>query len=858
MKSKKNWKYYLKKTANGTISLFLIVLLTPFLTVAALLLEAQHYNSSVALLDEAMASSSVSVLADYDSYLKDRWGLVAAGQKKDLNDSFSTYLESNVKIVGNTLQVNGTAVTGCYALTEKDVLANQILEYSKYNITSNAVKDAVEGVLNLFDISDKLSGLEDVGKLLDFAKDGADTAESMLDVIDASDELKKSANELKKKIEACEKKYGDGNGCFESRMNKLTEKLKEDRPSDAKEAEKYDKEVNSRRNDYENAKNAYSNAIGDLVSEMKTYESAMEKLSKALDSVESSAKSMGSAVVDEVFDEASEKYDEAKKKVDDYKGDKNSDEYKKLVKDKDAAEVEKQNAEIEKKGVKAADKGVSELEDAYKEAVSGYSKEVMDAKIGELESLKTSLPGKNSIGKDDIADGYQIGSVVYASADDIVKLIAEMEAKKNDASLSGFVKGMVAAYNSLMSFSTIYEPSLCALVDSAKLERTTATEAIDGVAQALKGAKKFKDADSLRKYWEAIKDVCEGVATAITKTQQFITETVASIPSNVGTLLTTDRLWYVTYCYYMLTCRTDFNRVSQKTGSPAMVALGTSPDLPEPAIMSSNAFGGTDSLLAVLSTFTNLYNGTTEPAFYGAEAEYMLLGSNSELINQIYAFILTYMVRFLIDIPAVAFNSEVAEIADAAGAATFGIGTVIVYALELFLEPLVDTLILVNRGTVPLYETTIFLTPSGAPKLFGKLVQAVKLTDTQKKEMQNNLKKAYKKDVSDKVDLSKETADKGTTSGGGFDFTKLIPEIDYRQQCMILTILTVSNDELLKRLGNIIQLETAYHYKDDCTFELSKSYTFLETSADVKIGQIAPSLTDQSIFEVNRTLYRGY
>ena len=61
----------------GAISLFLAVLMTPFLTIAMCLVEAGRYNSAVSILDEAMGVSSTATLANYDSYLHKRWGLLA-------------------------------------------------------------------------------------------------------------------------------------------------------------------------------------------------------------------------------------------------------------------------------------------------------------------------------------------------------------------------------------------------------------------------------------------------------------------------------------------------------------------------------------------------------------------------------------------------------------------------------------------------------------------------------------------------------------------------------------------------------------------------------------------------------------
>ena len=74
---KRYWKFKHFKYINGirgAISLFLAVIMTPFLTIAMALVE------TVSVLDEAMGISSTATLANYDEYLHKRWGLLAADQ----------------------------------------------------------------------------------------------------------------------------------------------------------------------------------------------------------------------------------------------------------------------------------------------------------------------------------------------------------------------------------------------------------------------------------------------------------------------------------------------------------------------------------------------------------------------------------------------------------------------------------------------------------------------------------------------------------------------------------------------------------------------------------------------------------
>ena len=80
---KKRKKKWIRGT-RGAISLILALLMLPFYSLAAVLVEAGRYQSAVRTLDEALSVSAYSVLSDYDSSLKDRFGLLAVSQDGDL------------------------------------------------------------------------------------------------------------------------------------------------------------------------------------------------------------------------------------------------------------------------------------------------------------------------------------------------------------------------------------------------------------------------------------------------------------------------------------------------------------------------------------------------------------------------------------------------------------------------------------------------------------------------------------------------------------------------------------------------------------------------------------------------------
>ena len=71
------------KNTCGAISLMLALLVVPFYAVAGILVEASRYQSALTGLDDAMNTSALSVLSDYDSFLQSRFGLLAMAQNDD-------------------------------------------------------------------------------------------------------------------------------------------------------------------------------------------------------------------------------------------------------------------------------------------------------------------------------------------------------------------------------------------------------------------------------------------------------------------------------------------------------------------------------------------------------------------------------------------------------------------------------------------------------------------------------------------------------------------------------------------------------------------------------------------------------
>ena len=141
------------KNTCGAISLMLALLVVPFYAVAGILVEASRYQSALTGLDDAMNTSALSVLSDYDSFLQSRFGLLAMAQNddpsvdngytgnKDLEEAFQKYLNAQDTTDTRSFRTTSAAAAGVYPLADTDILKAQVLDYSTLTLPTVLVSE---------------------------------------------------------------------------------------------------------------------------------------------------------------------------------------------------------------------------------------------------------------------------------------------------------------------------------------------------------------------------------------------------------------------------------------------------------------------------------------------------------------------------------------------------------------------------------------------------------------------------------------------------------------------------------------------------------------------------------------------
>ena len=172
-------KFSFVKICKGSISIFLSILMTGMISLAALIVEGGRYRVAAQVLDEAAITSGLSSLADYDTTLQKRFGLYAVKTETEQDNAAGGFLSKNSDSEEDGLSKLYTLTDSSsqwkYDLGNFSVLERQILEYEKYRAPAEIVEDLIDvdkWIKKLKEmIGDLLPGLDALLDILDAVAD---------------------------------------------------------------------------------------------------------------------------------------------------------------------------------------------------------------------------------------------------------------------------------------------------------------------------------------------------------------------------------------------------------------------------------------------------------------------------------------------------------------------------------------------------------------------------------------------------------------------------------------------------------------------------------------------------------------
>lgn len=818
-KRMKKIKLWFNKYINGTkgvISLFLALVMLPFTSTALIIVESARYQNAIELVDEMLDCIGLSSIAEFDGYLEERFGLLAMSQETSPSTNFNKYMNANMPALNNSFKYTSSTVNGVFPLGNDGVLKSQLMEYSEVT----AMAEALYNGLDVDDLLKKLykqMGVEDLNKMADATSKVADVASSTADLVNA---VKDGIEEYKKyKTQLSE--YNSAVSTFQTSAESLISALtdaKNNLEEDADPDDIYDVQaVKDAVKACETARNTLKTEAGEMSSSVGKMKSSLDKLFSTANKITENAnkaqnsinKVTGTTLQEDCTTSTSEWIIEVASEI--------TNTFNKTVSSTYSADMQEQVRLLDAQKIKVGKVVCNKASDGdtskyYIDVNSSSSKVNSDFPKITINSVNN---GFDSVMQNTINDLDENKSSI--SSDQTSSLGKLLDVAGEMLKVTAFYNGELDAnvkpsafhrYNANdVSFaSTAVMASLTTIVQSGEDFVDSLTEL--NILKALKAAAEFL---------LGIGEFLVGIVAWVTETCINLVKLIASGSEIYDTFLLS------AYSVYNMPCRTTYNSGSSLSGYSYSKIFNT---------MGGKTGNKVTGSMADLKTLMSSPGSGTDGGFRGAEVEYLLIGDENELLNQSTAFFNLYMMRMICDLKPIFSNAQVKTMAGAATVAGW-----VVYLALIIAEPMIDSLLLVNGQTTYLIKDQVYLTPGGMILLLETLPSLTGLSSASQATIKNSM-----------IAANGEAKATGTI------------KMNYQEHMMVLLLLTVSQPKLLSRMANLVQMEAAEYYKTSYTFDLDKSYTYLEANVTGTLNSMfdMEALTDGGPFSISRKRIIGY
>lgn len=868
LKKKRKYKYI--NGVQGVISLFLCLLMTPFLMIASALIEFSRYQNVEEIFGEVMDASSLSVMANYDKYLQERFGLFAVSQDCDINETYKNLMLKNSAVMEGISIGDNINASGMLPLSQPEAMKRQILDFSESTVLTEIILED----LNLQTLLDELDKLMNIGGLLDTlsatknmtqkVKELVETGEAFIAKVDTA---VSAANKLKRDVDAFttsiadlyKKIYDDGLQADSIGTETESDFLKSVVDNYLEDIKTVYNNASTVIADATQVKDAVTSLPGDLAALKTDFEEASEAVQAAVgsfgnisDASKTGSAGQGEGDIKDTSDEATSLYQsvltEVEKAINSASESLNESTINAL---KSAAEGLESDL---KEGLGLDVTKRWNLQEYYKFPMSEEAKEDIKELLSELpkvwedgsyNKILQTLSEK-FIPKALFMDGNEIKNTI-SNAINNAKISFETNAKQ---SLGSILSTLVNAIKGLFDLDFFYDGSLNACLDDATIASllsnnvqdannpyvnllnsiSSMLSAVDNFSSGLSGWNFFKIIEGIGDLITSVEQAVTSIVNLTGKTVQNISELTSHLSSGDWDYFA-ERLLIAGYMTHNLPNRTMVgstkitvdDNVSYKTVLNGETLTGykysdiMTPDSQvSPGVKEENK-GGLESFSGFMGQTS--YGGT-DKMFKGAELEYIMAGTPSEIMNQSVVFMQIYFLRLLLDMVPVFTDPGVTTMASAASIACWA-----VYLIEVFAEPLCDTILLVNGSEdVCFIKRSCYLTPKGLLKLAPALSDvAIKNAAVKKAAVDS-----FNQSIEGKLDSYTNPEAK---------FKDGILKMGYDTHCLLILMFTTTPNDMLRNFAGIVQIESNYHYSKmnaPFTFAISNAYTGISSSADAE------------------------
>lgn len=826
------------KVSKGAVSILLMIVTTPFLALTLFLIESVRYQDALELVFELEDLAASSTLGNYDTFLHDRFGLLAIDQSKSVSDRYKEYLNDNSSLYGNEVEFKDVSVKGMFPLSDTDVFRQQVLE----NCEMSSLIEILNELADFDQLFGKLNGMIDTSDLKDLEKNG----KKMVTVL-------KAFKKIYYDIEGNPKPEGDDEtkmDSLETLNTKFTNDVKSMNEAYKKWREKYINYCKELKTATENAKDgedpnevtAVKNAKSDLSSETKKYKDAIR-----------TAQTSFKAVVGRMQDIV-----------------KHIGEAKDMLEEEDAKEFKKYidclNEVIE--GVKNVMSSGT-----LSSTVPGDDENRFETFLGDLDSFYGTTFKKDVYTDSDCDSLYDLGAKLNNTIDNGYKMfkscVGSLEkVLKQDSGKSQLGK-YLKVFEKLKELSLFFNNGLNSNINLDEMPVSVGAnwsegefiKAISSFTSAcddiVKGLATFNLIKLIKAGIEIIEAILHLVGfmigwigdlvdkiDGICKDAQKYADNGGAGGFAIGALNSIyEDLLITGYACYNFSNRTNYKAVEGST-----IFTGKSPLSGYSYQWKGNkdvsqSFAGGWKALSDISSGIDVKTDSTR--FKACELEYILCGLGSEIQNQTCTFINVYLLRMALDLPGIFKDDVVRSAADA-----YPPFTLAIYLVVMLIEPFLDCFILVNGGQEPLIKGTIYLSPKGIFKFIEDLEDCTKAFSTVAEATEGTKKKDFDNAISELKN--------GETSSAGFEDGWL--KMTYTENILIMLLLKISTEKKLQRMQNLVWMEAQTKYGESSkSFVLQDSYTYVRADVDFTLRpMLNAGFSDNGLINAGNTRYLGY
>lgn len=825
-KTKRLRKFFCKyiNGTKGVISLFLALIMLPFSSTALILVESARYQNVIDLVNEMLDCIGLSSIADFDSYLENRFDLLAMSQETDPQTNYNKYLSANMPALNNSFSYSSSIVQGVYPLSDEGVLKSQLMEYSEVTVMAETLYNGLE-VDKILDKLYTLLDVEDLNKMAEATTAVANVASSTADLINAGMDAKEEFDKYNLQLS----EYKKAAQSFHTKSSELISALVTEKNNLAEDADLNDiydvKAVKDAISACESARDTFKTEAGEMADAVKKMRDAITKLfttmnkitentSKAQTAIE---KTTGTTLQEDCTTTASEWILQQADEITNVIKTTISSTYSEDMLAQ-ARLLDTQKEKLGKVVCNKTDDGDSsnyyiDVNSSALQIKKDFPEISTDSVRSDFSSEMNKTINEMNQNKSKISDDQasSLGKLLDVAAE-LLKVTAfydgALDAHVSPTAFYKYNSGDVLLSNTMVMYS------LKRIVQSGQdfVDSLTEKNIVKKAFNALKAAANFL---------LGIGEFLVGIIGWVTYTCINIVKLVASGKEIYDTFLLS------AYSVYNMPCRTTYETGSSLSGFKYNQIFTTMGGISGTKVTGS---------MSDLNTLMSANDTGSDPGFKGAETEYLLIGGDNELLNQSAAFFNLYMLRMILNLLPIFKNDQVKLMATSANIAGW-----VVYLALIIAEPMIDSLLLVNHQTVYLLKNQIYLTPGGLVLLLETLPKMTGLSDQAKKKISECL-----------------VAKNGKAEASGLFNVDV--DLNYQEHMMVLLLLTTEQPKILSRMANLIQMETAQHYKDSYTFDLDKANTYLKATVGGTLNSMfdMKALTEGGPFTIKRTRLIGY